>query len=108
MTNVISMQQNEAYTQIPYSTEPTVYDGVTEISERVVQLNLAYGRQSETREVIDTDETEDEYERMYAANCHAMFTPSMKGLEGCSNSAKPREFEIPIQQQDSNIYTEIH
>ena len=104
LTNVISMQQNEAYKQIPYSMEPTVYETVTEIPEPAVQSNLAYGRQSETCEGIDTEETGDEYERMYAANRHVMF---VRGPERCFNSAKPREYELPVRQQESNTYVHI-
>lgn len=79
------MQQNEAYKQIPYSRETRVYVGTTiEIPEQAVQLNLAHGLQCERGAGIETEETGDEYMRMYAGNQHAMSVrPNMMGPERC-------------------------
>ena len=55
---------------------------------------------------IDTEETGDEYERMYAASHHVMFRPSTGGLDKHSDLAIPRECELPVQRQEGNIYTE--
>ena len=100
--NVISMQQNEAY------TEPTVYHTVIGIPEQALQLNRAYGLRGEGCVGIDTEETEDEYERMYAANHHAMFRPNTRGHDKHPNLALPRECKLPVQQQEGNIYTEYN
>lgn len=138
-TNVISMQQNEAYKQIKLTdtTEQTDYHTGTEwISEQTVQLNVAYGKREElcmgkerevTAEVpkhavrmnpaygqghevrarIETEEIDDEYERMYAAATgHALLRPNARERENCSSFATPREYEVPVQQQASHTFTQ--
>ena len=99
--NMISMQQNEAY------TEPRVYHTAIGIPEQAVQPNRAHGLRGEgCVEIEDTEETGDEYERMYAANHHAIFRPNVRELEKCSNFAKSREYELPFQQRDRSINEE--
>ena len=105
-SNTISIQQNEAYRHLPHSREPTVYQTITDIPEQALQSNLAYGLQGEMCEGIETEETGDEYERMYVANCHAKFGPNARELQKCSNMVKPREYDLPFRRQERNIYIE--
>ena len=105
-SNIITLQQNDAYRQTPHSREPMVYQTTTEIPERALQLNLAYGLQGEMCEGIETEETGDEHDRMYVANCNAKFKLNVRELQKCSNMAKPREYDLPIHRQERNIFTE--
>ena len=90
--NVVLMQQNEAY------TEPTAYHTAAGIPDQALQLNQAYG--------LDTEETGNEYERMYAVNHHAIFSSNTRGLDLVKFEHSLREYELPVQQQESSICTE--
>jgi hypothetical protein len=94
-TNVMSMQQNEAYVRV----EPRVYHSaiLIGVAEQKVQLNQAYRVHGERRVGIDAEETEDDYviENMYDA----------KGFE---ERAKPAEYELPAQQKDGNIHVHVY
>ena len=143
-TNVISMQQNEAYKPISLtlssnSMEPTVYhtaahwipqqaiqlnlaygqrdkqgvgtetNQITHVSEQAVRMNLAYGQRDDERCVArETEESGNDYERMYAAATgHVLFRQDARGLESyCSNIGKPREYELPVQQRGSYTHTQ--
>ena len=97
-TNVISMQQNEAY------AEPTV----CHIAIGTSELNRVSRVRGERCMRVDAEETGDEYERMHAANDHMVFRPSARGLEipKCSNFDNPgREYVLPVQQREGNMYT---
>ena len=66
-----------------------------------------HGQRSERCADIEAEEVGDDYERISPTATHyAPFRPNMKRLEKCSNFAKPREYELPVQQQGSNIHIE--
>jgi hypothetical protein len=98
--NVMSMQQNEAY------AEPTVRHTAIGIpKQEAQQLNQICRVRGEGCVEIDAEETGDEYQRMYAANRHVMFIPNARELEKCSNFAKPRVYDLPVQQREGNVHT---
>ena len=67
---------------------------MTETPEQAVQLNLAYGIRSETREQMERERTGEEYEslRMYAPNYQRSFGPIV-----------PRKYALPTQQQQADV-----
>ena len=103
-SNRIPMQQNAAYREIPHIRELTDSQTRIKTHEQGVQLNLAYeiSMPSQAREGMETESIGEEYERMYATNCHGSFGPTVRGLEKCSDLAVPREYELPIQQRQTN------
>jgi hypothetical protein len=99
---MMSMQQNEAY------AETTVCHRAIGIPEQEAQqLNQVCGSgvRGEGCVEIDAEETGDEYQRMYTANRHVIFRSNARELEKCLNFAKPRVYDLPIQQRDGNVYT---
>ena len=102
-----AVQLNVAYGKRDQRCVEIEREETAEVPEQAVRMNPAYGEAHEVHMRIETEEIDDEYERMYAAiTGPALLGQNARESENCSKCATPREYEVPVQRQESHTFTQ--